>query len=85
MEIRENWRLVLLVVLIVLSGVALFVPGAPAGSADEGEVSQSDATTNLQYGIQLSGGTRIRAPPVGITAEGVQVAPTITCSMSSRL
>ena len=73
MEIRENWRLVLLVVLIVLSGVALFVPGAPAGSADEGTVSQADAATNLQYGIQLSGGTRIRAPPVGITAEEVAV------------
>ncbi|MFP4530516.1 MAG: preprotein translocase subunit SecD, partial [Halodesulfurarchaeum sp.] len=73
MNVRDNWRLVLLVVLIVLSGVALFVPGAPAGSADEGTVSQADGTTNLQYGIQLSGGTRIRAPPVGITAEEVAV------------
>jgi preprotein translocase subunit SecD len=74
MDLRDNWRLVLLAVLIVLASVALFVPGTPAGSADSGEASQAASSTNLQYGIQLSGGTRIRAPPVGITAEEVQVS-----------
>jgi len=72
-DVRDNWRLVLLAILIVLASVALFVPGAPAGSADDNEVSQADSSTNLQYGIQLSGGTRVRAPPVGITAEEVSV------------
>jgi preprotein translocase subunit SecD len=72
-DLRDNWRLVLLVVLIVLASVALFVPGAPPGSASEGEVTEASAATNLQYGIQLSGGTRVRAPPVGITAEEVSV------------
>ncbi|MDZ7850047.1 MAG: preprotein translocase subunit SecD [Halodesulfurarchaeum sp.] len=85
MNVRDNWRLVLLVVLIVLSGVALFVPGAPAGSADDGTVSQADATTNLQYGIQLSGGTRIRAPPVGITAEEVAVPITEETALAQSI
>ncbi len=73
-DLRDNWRLVLLVVLVVLASFALFVPGVPAGDAAEGEASQAASSTNLQYGIQLSGGTRIRAPPVGITAQDVQVA-----------
>jgi preprotein translocase subunit SecD len=85
MNVRENWRLVVLVVLIVLSGVALFVPGAPAGSADDGTVTQSDATTNLQYGIQLSGGTRIRAPPVGITATEVGVPITEETALAQTI
>ena len=71
--LRENWRLVLLAVLVVLSSVALFVPGAPAGSAPD-QVAEADSTTNLQYGIELSGGTRIRAPLVGVTAEGVEIS-----------
>ncbi|MFB6085708.1 MAG: preprotein translocase subunit SecD [Halodesulfurarchaeum sp.] len=73
MNVRENWRLVLLAVLIVLSGVALFVPGAPAGAVESEAGNQSAGVTNLQYGIQLDGGTKIRVPPVGITAEGVAV------------
>ena len=87
-DLRDNWRLVVLVVLVVLSSVALFVPGAPAGSAAE-EVSEADAATNLQYGIQLSGGTRVRAPPVGITAEAVAVPAdgenALEQSMANRL
>ncbi|WP_276273013.1 preprotein translocase subunit SecD [Haloarcula litorea] len=71
--LRENWRIALLVVLLLVSTVALFVPGAPPGlSADEG-AGNATTSTNLQYGIQLSGGTRIRAPVVGMTAEGVQI------------
>jgi preprotein translocase subunit SecD len=73
--LKENWRIALLVVLLVVSAAALFVPGLPPGaSADEG-VAEADRATNLQYGIQLSGGTRIRAPIVGITAEEVDVRP----------
>jgi preprotein translocase subunit SecD len=69
---RENWRIVLLVVMLLASGVLLFVPGiglgatnAPAGDGG-GLVS-----TNLQFGLDLSGGTRVRAPLVGLTATGV--------------
>ncbi|EMA22391.1 MMPL family transporter [Haloarcula argentinensis] len=78
--LRENWRVVALVVLLVVSATALFVPGVPPGtSADEGttvggpQTESATQLTNLNYGIQLSGGTRLRAPIVGITAEGVNV------------
>ena len=70
--LRENWRVVVLVVLLLGSTVALFVPGAPPGTTgDEG--AGGDQLTNLQYGIDLSGGARIQAPVVGLTAEGVDV------------
>ncbi|CCQ34540.1 Protein-export membrane protein SecD [Halorhabdus tiamatea SARL4B] len=66
MNVRENWQIVLLVVFVVGSGIALFAP--VAGGADDG------GFTNLQYGIQLDGGTSLQAPAVGITAEGVNVS-----------
>ena len=59
--LRENWQIILLVVLLVASGVALFAPGV-VGGAPEG-------TTNLQYGLELDGGSRIRAPVVGMKVE----------------
>ncbi|GAA0647374.1 preprotein translocase subunit SecD [Salarchaeum japonicum] len=62
--IRENWRVVLLCVLVVGSGIALFAPGV-AGNNSGTAAAQP---TNLQYGIQLDGGTRIRAPVTGLTA-----------------
>ncbi|WEL21933.1 preprotein translocase subunit SecD [Halorhabdus sp. BNX81] len=65
MNVRENWRIVLLVVFVLGSAVALFAP--VTGGADDGGI------TNLQYGIQLDGGTSIQAPAVGITAEDVNV------------
>ena len=73
--IRENWRVILLVVFLLVSVFALFSPtigaddgGVPGTGADE-EAGLVDP--NLQYGLELSGGTRIRAPLVGVTAEGV--------------
>jgi preprotein translocase subunit SecD len=72
--LKENWRVVVLVVLLLGSTVALFVPGAPPGSTgDDG--AGGDQLTNLQYGIDLSGGARIQAPIVGMTAEDIDVAP----------
>ena len=72
-ELRDNWRVVVLVVLLLASTVALFVPGAPPGTTAEEGVG-GDQLTNLQYGIDLSGGARIQAPAVGLTAEGVNVS-----------
>ncbi|WP_121820571.1 preprotein translocase subunit SecD [Halostella salina] len=69
---RENWRVVMLVVLLVLSTVALFVPGGVVAGGDGNQSVGSDGPTNLQYGIELDGGARIRAPPVGMTAEDAQ-------------
>jgi len=61
---KDNWRVITLAILLVVSGVALFVPGAFGSTAE----STGDGVTTLQYGIQLDGGTRIRAPIVGQTA-----------------
>jgi preprotein translocase subunit SecD len=67
--LRENWRVVLLTVMLVVSLAALFVPQATLGEAGGG----GEGPTNLQYGIELDGGTRISAPVVGVTAEGVEL------------
>ncbi|MFB6146495.1 MAG: preprotein translocase subunit SecD [Halobacteriaceae archaeon] len=64
MSVREQWRVVLLAILLLASGVLVFVPGA---------VGSTDGATNLRYGLQLEGGAQIRAPVVGATAEGVNV------------
>ncbi len=71
--LRDNWRVFLLVGVLLLSTFALFSP--TVGGSDDAASGQgvaSEGPTNLVYGLQLSGGTRIRAPLVGITAEGVQ-------------
>ena len=75
-EIRENWRVLLLVTFLVVSVFALFSPtvggddGGVPGTGADGEAGLVEP--NLQYGLELSGGTRIRAPLVGVTAEGVE-------------
>jgi preprotein translocase subunit SecD len=61
-DLRRNWRVVLLTVMIVLSGVVLFVPPDYIG-VEENQVS---GPTNLQYGLELDGGSRIRAPVKGM-------------------
>jgi preprotein translocase subunit SecD len=75
-RLPDNWRIGMLAVLIVVSGIVLFVPGATLGGGDDGAAGGENATgdglTNLQYGIQLEGGSRLRAPAVGITAENVE-------------
>jgi len=78
--LRENWRIVLLLVFVVGSGIALFLPGAPPGAP-----ANQDGMTNLQYGIQLDGGTRLQAPPVGIHAEGVDVARNQEAALAENL
>ncbi|WP_255150882.1 preprotein translocase subunit SecD [Halorarius halobius] len=70
-SLRDNWRIILLVVLVVASTVALFAPVAGSSDGSGGGTVAGDSPTNLEYGLELSGGTRIRAPLVGTTAEGV--------------
>jgi len=66
-DLRANWRVILLVVMLLVSTFALFSPTmAPEAAAE-------DQATNLVYGLQLSGGTRIRAPLEGYVAAGVDV------------
>ncbi|SFR51025.1 preprotein translocase subunit SecD [Halogeometricum limi] len=73
-SLRDNWRVILLVVLLLVSTFALFSPTLADGAG--GGVAPGNATadgpTNLKFGLELSGGTRIRAPLVGLTAEEVQ-------------
>ncbi|MEF8856698.1 MAG: preprotein translocase subunit SecD, partial [Haloplanus sp.] len=73
--VRENWRIFFLIVVLLGSLFALF---SPTMAADDGDAPglASSGTTNLQYGLQLSGGTRIRAPLIGVTAEGVEFGGT---------
>ncbi|MFB6179093.1 MAG: preprotein translocase subunit SecD [Halorientalis sp.] len=63
MNLRENWRVILLVLFVLGSSIALFAPLVTGNN--------SGGMTGLQYGLELSGGTRIRAPLVGTTAENV--------------
>jgi preprotein translocase subunit SecD len=68
MNFRENWRIVLLVVFTLASAFLLF---GPIGASDGGDSAVTAGPTNLQFGLELAGGTRIRAPLVGITAEQI--------------
>ncbi|WP_251329398.1 preprotein translocase subunit SecD [Haloplanus pelagicus] len=70
--VRENWRILLLVVVLTASLFALFSPTMASGEGADAPGRASSGATNLQYGLQLSGGTRIRAPLIGVTAEAVE-------------
>lgn len=74
MNLRENWRVVLLVVFLLVSTVALVAPGMGSSDGNGAAVATNDSgPTNLKYGLELSGGTRIRAPINGLTAEDVTI------------
>ncbi|MDS0478683.1 preprotein translocase subunit SecD [Natrinema sp. 1APR25-10V2] len=74
--IKGNWRVLLLVLFVGFATVALFVPGGIM--ADDGLAADSveSGPTNLEFGLSLDGGTRIRVPVTGMTAENI--APGIT-------
>ncbi|WP_435067500.1 preprotein translocase subunit SecD [Haloplanus sp. C73] len=85
---RDNWRIFLLVFVLLASLFALFSPTmAQDGGATAGQAS--DSPTNLEYGLQLSGGTRIRAPLIGVTATEVEFgsdeAPAIERNVANEL
>jgi len=90
-NLRENWRIVLLVILIAASSLSLFAPGVGGDSGTNATDASAEADTgtagltNLQYGLELSGGTRIRAPLVGLTAEDVPVNPNNSTEVASTL
>ena len=82
LAIRDNWRIWLLVVFVVASTVAIFAPvgvGGPTGDATGNDTAATESTasryTNLRFGLQLAGGTQVRAPLVGMTAEGMAFQP----------
>lgn len=76
---KKHWRIWMLALFLTLSTIALFpigelVAGGDAGG--EGDEVVEDQTleptasqyTNLQFGLELSGGTQVRAPLIGMTA-----------------
>ncbi len=69
--IKGNWRVLLLVLFVGFATVALFVPGGIM--ADDGLAADSveSGPTNLEFGLSLDGGTRIRVPVSGMTAENI--------------
>lgn len=76
-RIKANWRVVLLIVVVLASTFALFSPtlasGSSAGGTGGDAAAGSGGITNIQYGLELSGGTRIQAPLVGVHATGVEL------------
>ena len=71
--VKNNWRVLLLVVVVIAASIALFAPQfAPDTAPGEDADQAQEGITNLQYGLDLAGGTRIRAPLLGHTATGVQ-------------
>jgi preprotein translocase subunit SecD len=84
--IRDNWRIILLVVFVLAAAVALFAPGLGGGAAaNTTSTNVTSGPTNLQYGLDLSGGTRIRAPLSGLTAENVNVGPRTEGNLTSQV
>jgi preprotein translocase subunit SecD len=63
--VRDNWRVIVLVLVLLASAFSLFSPTVGGEEID-------DQPSNLRYGIDLNGGTRILAPLVGVTAEDVE-------------
>jgi len=73
--LKSNWRVALLAVFILLAGFALFSPALDSGEETLGNESEQASTlTNLRFGLDLAGGTRIRAPLIGLTADNVDFA-----------
>ena len=85
-DVRDNWRILMLVVLCFVAALALFGPlGAGGGESGLADNQTIDDPTNLQYGLQLSGGARIRGSLVGQTAENVEFAGTSSQSIESTV
>jgi len=89
-SIKNNWRILLLVVVVIAASVALFAPQfAPETASDEDVSEAQQGVTNLQYGLDLAGGTRVRAPLVGYTATEVEFggdpAPEVAEAVAAEL
>ncbi|QLG50252.1 preprotein translocase subunit SecD [Natrinema halophilum] len=69
--IKGNWRVLMLVLFLTFAVVALFVPGGIVADDSLAEESIESGPTNLEFGLSLDGGTRIRVPVTGMTAENV--------------
>jgi preprotein translocase subunit SecD len=81
LQLKEHWRIWLLVLFVVVSAVAVFAPTGGAGDAGNAtnatnatsSQAASSTYTNLRFGLDLSGGTQVRAPLIGMTVSGLDV------------
>ncbi|PGF15625.1 preprotein translocase subunit SecD [Natrinema sp. CBA1119] len=69
--VKSNWRLLLLVLFVTFAVVALFIPGGIVADSSYAESTVDSGPTNLEFGLGLEGGTRIRVPATGMTAENI--------------
>ncbi|QLK24855.1 preprotein translocase subunit SecD [Natrinema zhouii] len=69
---KSNWRIILLVLFLAFALVALFVPGGIVADNSYAESTVDNGPTNLEFGLGLEGGTRIRVPATGMTAEDIE-------------
>ena len=88
--LKSNWRLVMLIVICLLAAFALFSPTmAPDDGLGDDEGMADQSITNLRYGLDLAGGTQIRAPLIGMTADGVdfrgESEPTVAADVAAEL
>lgn len=73
--LKDYWKVVLLVILLCASTFALVTPSAGTQTetvANETAATQSSAV-DLKYGLELAGGTRVRAPLDGVMATNTRV------------
>ena len=84
-DVRENWRIILLVVVVIASLFTLVSPTLASGADSSSAVVEQSSQTNLQYGLELAGGTRVRAPLVGVTAEEVEFEPANAREVEQRV
>ena len=85
-KLKSNWRLVFLIVIVLASLFVLFSPTmAPSVDAGGENETAREGITNLQYGLDLAGGTRVRAPLIGMTAEEVEFGGDSTAAVSAAV
>ena len=84
-RIKSNWRLALLSAILLLSLFVLFSPTMAPDADAGGDTAAQSGSTNLQYGLDLAGGTRIRAPLLGLTAEGVTLTDASTANVAAAV
>lgn len=79
--LKNYWRVITLVIIVTLSlsvifGVAGLGVSADSGAANASETAVDESSvTTLRFGLELAGGTRIRAPLHGQTANGIKFEP----------
>lgn len=89
LHLKKHWRIWLLVIFLLVSTVAVFAPMGDDGNGDiqndttavdaandvEGGDSTASALTNLRFGLELSGGTQVRAPFIGMKITNLEFGP----------